>query len=146
MSARLDVKKWIYASIAVFVVYSILEYIANQLIFMPSYPEMFPGTPAEESLMLHRVWMYLGRAIFSVMFAFIYTKGFEGKAGFGEGLRYGLWIALLVPVPVFFRNLVISSAPGGLTVNGMLTSVLELIILGIIVGLTYRAPARLSAD
>lgn len=144
MRARLDVKKWIYASIATFVIYSILEYVANQLIFMPSYPEMFPGTPEDQSLMLSRIWMYLGRAIFSVMFAFVYTRGYEGKPGFGEGLRYGLWIALLVPVPVFFRNLVISSAPGGVTVNGMLTSVLELIILGIVVGLIYKVPAPAS--
>ncbi len=75
------------------------------------------------------------------MHAFVCTRGCEGKPGFGEGMRCGLWIALLVPVSVFFHNPIISSAPGGQTVNGMLTSVLELIILGIIIGLIHKAPA-----
>ena len=109
---------------------------------MPSYPEMFPGTPAEQSLMMSRLWMYLGRAIFALMFVFIYTKGYEGKTGWSEGLRYGLWIALLVPVPVFFRNLVISGAPLGVTVNGMFTSFFELLLLGIVVGLIYKTPIK----
>ena len=142
MRARLDVKRWIYASIAVFVVYSILEYISNQIVFMPAYPSMFPGTPADQSEMMQRLWMYLGRAIFSVMFAFIYTKGYEGKTGMAEGLRYGIWIAILVPVPVFFRNLVVASATGGLPVTGMLVSVLEIIIIGVLVGMIYQIPGQ----
>jgi|WetSurSiteA1Bulk_404760.scaffolds.fasta_scaffold92745_1 hypothetical protein len=145
MGARLDVKKWIYASIAVFVVYVIIEYLSNQFVFMPSYPNMYPSAPDGGSVWIPRIWMYLGRAIFSFMFVFVYTRGYEGKAGIGEGLRYGLWIALLVPVPLFFRSLVASGLAPALLVTGMAMSVVEILILGVLTGMIYKLPAQKPA-
>ena len=66
MAQPLDVKKWITAAIAVFVILSILEYLANLWILMPAFPQMFPTEGVSENPMVQRLWIYLGRAIFSV--------------------------------------------------------------------------------
>jgi hypothetical protein len=142
MRARLDVKRWVYASIAAFVVYSILEYISIQFFFKPSYPDLFPAVPEDQSMVLSRLWTHLGRAIFSVMFAFIYTRGYEGKAGIGEGLRYGIWVAILVSLPLYLKSLVVSSFPGGALFTGMLWSMVEIVLMGVLVGSIYKVSGQ----
>jgi len=145
MAQPLDVKKWITAAIAVFVILSVLEYLANLWILMPAYPHMFPTEGVPEDPMVQRLWIYLGRAIFSVMFVFIYIKGHEGKAAVGEGLRYGLWIILFVPLPRFFGSLVTMAAGAGVPGTGLLVSAVEILICGVTVALIYAPRPQKAA-
>ena len=146
MAQPLDVKKWITAAIAVFVILSILEYLANLWVLMPAFPQMFPSEGVSENPMVQRLWIYLGRAIFSVMFVFIYIKGHEGKSAMAEGLRYGLWIILFIPLPRFFGSLVTMAAGAGVPGTGLLVSVVEILICAVTVAYIYASkPQKVAA-
>jgi len=145
MAQPLDVKKWITAAIAMFVILSVLEYLANLWILMPSYPQMFPSEGVSDNPMLQRLWIYLGRAIFSIMFVYIYIKGHEGKGAVGEGLRYGFWIVLFIPLPRFFGSLVTMTAGAGVPATGFFVSLVELLICGVVVALIYAPRPQKAA-
>jgi len=145
MAQPLDVKKWITATIAMFVILSVLEYLANLWILMPAYPQMFPSEGVSDNPMLQRLWIYLGRAIFSIMFVYIYIKGHEGKGPVGEGLRYGLWIVLFIPLPRFFGSLVTMTAGAGVPATGFFVSLVELLICGVVVALIYAPRPQKAA-
>ena len=141
MKGTFDVKKWTYGTLAVFVFISLFEYAVRHWILAPMHPEVSSAAP--ENLMLLRIAVYLARLIFSAIFAFIYTKGYEGKSGIGEGLRFGLWIGLLVYLPGFLTNIVGGISPADLLIVRTLLSLVESVLSGIIFALVYR-PAALS--
>ena len=137
MNTKLNVKQWIIASFAVFIVLSILGFLLGKI-----ETSMFQGLPikvdpAEEISML-RIWNYVGRAVYSLLFVFVYTKGFEGKSAITEGLRYGLWIGLLLNLSGFFGSLVTTTWPVGFLVFDKSLGFITTIITGITAAILYK--------
>lgn len=145
MNSKLNVTQWVIASVAVFVVLSILEFFVGWLVIGPWAAQLFPLEPQPENMMTMRVWVYLSRAIFSLMFVFVFTRGYEGKPGVGEGLRYGLWIGLLIYLPQFFMNMVVTHRPADFLAVRGLASLVEAVLSGVIVAMIYRRPQKAAA-
>jgi hypothetical protein len=142
MHSKLNVTQWVVASVAVFVVLSILEFLVGRFMLGPWAVRLFPTEPQPEDMMTMRVWVYLGRAIFSLIFVFVFTRGYEGKPGVGEGLRYGLWIGLLIYLPQFFMNIVLTHRPADFLAVRGLASLVEAVVSGLIVGMIYKGPQK----
>lgn len=145
MNSKLNVKQWLIASIAVFVVLSILEFLVGRFLLGPWVAQLMPAAPQPENMMMARLWIYLGRLISSAMFAFVFTRGYEGKPGIGEGLRYGLWIALMVQLPVFFTSLVTTSFGVDFLITRLVASVVQMLVCGVVVGLIYKGQKPAAA-
>jgi hypothetical protein len=137
MGAKLNVKQWVVASLAVFVVLSILVFLGTK-ITEGMFPDLTVRPETMQDMTMPRIWNYLGRILFSLVFVFVYTKGLEDKPGLAQGMRFGLWIGLLINVPSFFGGLVTSSWPTSfLAFNGFLGIVFAL-VAGITTGMTYK--------
>jgi len=143
MKGTFDLKKWMYGTLAVFVFISLFEYPVRHWILAPMHPEIPSAAP--ESTMLLRIAIYLGRLIFSAVFAFVFTKGYEGKSGIGEGLRFGLWIGLLVYLPAFIPNIVGGISPADQLIVRTLLSLVESVLSGTVLSLVYRPNASARA-
>ena len=141
MGSKLNVKQWIIASIAVFVGMSILEYILHGQILRSWYMETPQYWRPEAEMMSMMGWMYLGYAFYALLFTLIYSKGYEGKPGLGEGIRYGFWIGLLMQLPKMFSLHAIYPYPGKILVTWMVGGMVESIILGAVVAMLYKKPA-----
>lgn len=141
MGSKLNMSKYLYASAAVFVLYSILQYLMHAIFVMPTFPELVPGAPATQDLTLVRLYTYIGRAVFALLFVFVYTRGLEGKPGIGEGIRYGFWIALLIQVPAVFAGLVVLNQPAGALVGSGVSGMVQYILCGILSNMLYKKPA-----
>ncbi len=142
MGSKLDVGKWLLASVAVFVVFSIMQYLVQQIFLIPTFPEIFPASPSTQEPGTVLLYTYIGRAIFSLMFVYIFTLGFEGKAGIAEGIRYGFWIGLLIQVPALFGMLIVLNQPAGGLVGSVVTAVVQYILCGILANLLYKKPVK----
>ena len=138
MGSKLNVKQWIIASIAVFIAMSILEFIVHAVLLQSWYVEYPQYWRPEAEMMGLMGWMHLGYAIFALLFTLIYSKGYEGKPGVGEGIRYGFWVGLLLHLPKMFALHTIYPYPGGLLVAWMVSGIIESIILGALVGMIYK--------
>ncbi len=141
MGSKLDMRKFLYASAAVFVLYSILQFLVHSIFTMPTFPELIPGAPASQDLTIVRLYTYLGRAVFALLFVYIYTRGLEGKPGVIEGIKYGFWIALLIQVPAVFAGLVVLNQPAGALVGSAVSGMVQYILCGILTNLIYKKPA-----
>jgi hypothetical protein len=145
MSSKLNVKQWIIAAIAVFVFSSVWIFLTTRLVTAPSYPSLFPAPPESADVMMQRLLIYLGRAITALLFAYVFTRGYEGKPGVGEGLRYGLLIGLLIQVPGVFYSQVSSGLPTGFVVLRGVFGLADQILSGIIVGMIYKGQPKPTA-
>lgn len=87
---------------------------------------------------MSRILIYAGRLVFSLVFAYVYFKGYEQKPWLGEGLRYGMLIAILVAVPNLVYTLVAPAAPAAETTWPLIRNVVQLLVAGPLVALIYR--------
>lgn len=140
---KLNAKMWLFSTAAVFVLLSLAEFLTNRLVLQPWHGELFPGLVAADP-MTARIWSYLGRLIFSAFFVLIYTRGYEGKPGLGEGIRYAVLVGVLIHVPAFFANLVTANIPLDFLVVRMLLGIAWLVASGMILGLLYRASPTMA--
>ncbi|MEK7671931.1 MAG: hypothetical protein AAB344_06910, partial [Bacteroidota bacterium] len=102
MNSRLNVKQWAIASVAAFVAMSVIEYLVHAVMLAGWYREYTVYWRSQEEVMNQMHWLYLGYALFAAMFSYIYTRGYEGKPGIGEGLRYGALVGALIGIPKMF--------------------------------------------
>jgi len=110
----MNVKKYILAVLAVFVVFELLDFIIHSVILADAY-ESLQGVWRQN--MMNYMWvMYVTALIWSVFFVYIFTKGYQNR-GWLEGLRYGLLIGLLMLVMGMFNQWGVYPLPIGLVVQ-----------------------------
>jgi hypothetical protein len=78
---------------------------------------------------------------------FIYAKGYEGKSGLGEGLRFGLLIGLLEAGYFSIATSAVMNYGYKLAAIFAIANIPEWLLVGAVVGMLYRpaAAARLAA-
>lgn len=128
-------KRFILASIIVFVVYEVINYIVHMLLLSNQYMALMELWRSD---MEQKMWiMYIATLIFSFLFVYIYIKGYEGK-GIIEGVRYGLILGLLVNVVGMFNQYVVYPIPLGLIIQWFIYGMIQFIICGIVAAALYR--------
>lgn len=136
----MNVKRWLFASLAVLVVFAALDMFINSVLLTGLYQQTASvwRTPEEMQRMM---WLFgVGYLIFAPFFTLIYTKGHEpAKSGLGQGLRYGLYMGLVLSV---MQNLIwyaVLPIPGVLAFYWFLGCMVQSIAAGAAAGLIYRA-------
>lgn len=83
--------------------------------------------------------MLLAHVLLAGAFTWIYVRGREaGKPWPGQGVRFGIAIALLTVVPTYTIYFVVQPTPGALAIKQMVFDGLLIIVLGSVVAWWYR--------
>lgn len=86
--------------------------------------------------------MLLAHVLLAGAFTWIYARGAEaGKPWLGQGIRFGIAVALLTVVPTYTIYFVVQPTPGVLAVKQMLFDGVLIIVLGMVVAWWYRSRA-----
>lgn len=84
-----------------------------------------------------KTWIYfVTSAIISFFFTLIFSKGYERK-GIGEGVRYGLYVGLLMATPMAYDSYASYPLPYSLALQWFIYGTIQYIILGVIVAMVY---------
>jgi hypothetical protein len=131
----MNIKRFIVASIAVFIVIQAIDWLVHGVLLTNWYQEI-KGLWRPE--MVDLMWvMILGSLFYSFMFVFIFTKGYEAR-GVVEGARYGLFIGLLVHVSGMLGQYAMYPIPFGLALIWLAYGIIETVIAGMITAVIYR--------
>lgn len=132
-------KRWVLASIAVFVVAMALEYIFNAYCLKAAYAEVAHlWRPLPEMLKLMPLY-WVAAFVVSFIFVYIYAKGYEAKgSGILEGLRFGFWVGLFVNLGMVTITYATMPITQRLAVDWFLTGMTEYLVVGAVAGLIYR--------
>lgn len=82
----------------------------------------------------------LGRVVLAVMFVLVFTKGYEGRGG-GEGLRFGVWMTLLLYLPLALAYFGHYRLRPAWVAGDFLVGVVSCLLAGWVVGATYKGTA-----
>ncbi len=131
----MNTKKFLLAGLAVFITLQILDFVIHSLLLGPVYESMQEVWRPD---MMDKMWiMYLTGIIFSLLFVYIFSKGYEGK-GIVEGAKYGLIIGLVIYLVGSYNQYVVYPLPYSLVVKWFIYGTIELIIAGIVLALVYK--------
>jgi len=86
--------------------------------------------------------MLLAHVMLSGAFTWIYLRGREAKPWLGQGLRFGLVVALFTVVPTYLIYYVVQPMPGMVVVKQIVFDSVLMLILGAVVAYLYRDDKR----
>ena len=129
-------KRFIFAFIAAYIFMFAWGWLLNGVVLKGVYaetPNIF--RPRDEMMSLFH-WILIGQAVLILAFILIYASGFAG-GGVAAGIRLGI----LLEVAAIGSRMAIYAVqpfPGKLLVYGSLSGLVEMIIIGAIVGAIYK--------
>ena len=135
----MNTKRWLLASVAVFVVIAVMEFFIHGVLLSHMYQQT-ASVWRTETEMQGMMWIFwIGYLVFAPFFTLIYVNGYEkGKPGLGQGFRCGLYVGAMLSVMHSFGWYVILPIPLELAFYWFLTILAEFIVMGLAVGLVYR--------
>jgi hypothetical protein len=135
-------KRFAIAWLSIFVVWMIGDFIVHGVLLHDDYaklPNLFrPEADAQQYFPL----MILAHVIMAGAFAWIYARGVEARPWLGQGIRFGIGIALLTVVPTYTIYYVVQPMPGIHVVKQIVFDGALLLVLGAVVAFLYRNEKR----
>ena len=110
-------KKFFISTIVVFVVWMLGSFVVHGLWLGPTYETMtnMMRPVAEQESMMH--FMLIAHLLMSAAFVWIYQRGNEDKPWVQQGIRFGIAVALLAPIPTFMIYYTVQQTPASLAIN-----------------------------
>jgi hypothetical protein len=135
-------KKFAIAWLASFVVWMVGSFIVHGTLLQADYaklPNLFrPEADAQQYFPL----MILAHVVMAGAFVWVYSHGVEAKPWLGQGIRFGIVIALLTVVPTYTIYYVVQPMPGIHVVKQIVFDGALLLLLGSVVAFLYRNDKR----
>lgn len=131
-------KKLVMAIVATFVILMATNYLVHSVWLMPDY-DAIPLSHRNPAGIEHRFWaIVVGQFFFSVMFAYIYTRGRENKPWIEQGIRYGILVALLTVIPTSLTEYTVYIIPYMLAIKWMVAGGIQMVLAGLVVAGIYK--------
>jgi hypothetical protein len=132
-------KRLLLAALAAFIFLQLTDYLIHWVILEGVYENLTArGVFRSAGVMCGYIWVeILMTALFSLFFAYIFVKGYEGK-GIIEGIRYGIVIGFFWIFVNAFKAFVILPIPYGLVWYWIIAGFIQTIIAGILLALIYK--------
>ena len=133
-------KKFLVAWLVMFVLYMAGGFIIHGTLLHDEYTATGLMRPeAEAQAMMHL--MVLAHVLMAGAFTWIYARGVENKPWLGQGLRFGLAVAVLF-APIYMIYYVVQPTPGVLAAKQIVLDTIMTLILGAVVAFLYRGQGR----
>lgn len=123
---------------AAFVVWMGGSFVVHGLLLADVYAAMTNMMRPEEEQMGLFHFMLLAHIIMAGAFVWIYQRGQQSKPWLPQGLRFGLAVALLAPIPMYTIYFTVQQMTGMLAVQQILGDSILLLILGMLVAFLSR--------
>lgn len=134
-------KKFFISSAAVFVVWMLGSFLVHGLWLNSTYETLTNMMrPVEEQEALFH-FMLIAHVLMAGAFVWIYQRGNEDKPWLQQGLRFGIAIALLAPIPTFMIYYTVQQTPGMLAVNQSIGDSLVVIVVALVAAFLNRKTA-----
>jgi len=134
-------KKFVVSWIAVFVVWMAGSFAVHGAWLADLYATMPNMMRAEEDSQALFHFMLLAHIVMAGAFVWIYQRGTENKPWVQQGIRFGVAIALLAPIPMFTIYYVVQQTPGELAVRQAIGDSLVVIVVALVAAFLNRSDA-----
>lgn len=139
-------KSFVISWVVVFVVWMIGSFAVHGVWLGETYAGMtnIMRPEEEQSGLMH--FMLLAHVVMAGAFVWIYQRGVEDKPWVQQGIRFGIAVALLAPIPVYMIYYVVQQMSGMLAVKQSIGDTVVLVVVGLATAFLNRNTAKDQAD
>lgn len=136
------IRRMLIAWLVVFVVWMAGSFVVHGALLHADYAQLPNLFRPEAEAARYMGLMLLAHVVMSGAFVWVYSRGAEPKPWLGQGLRFGLAIALMTVVPTYTIYYVVQPMPGALVVKQIVFDGVLLLILGAVAAFCSRGAGR----
>ena len=137
-------KTFVVSVIVMFVVSSIAGFVVHGMLLGADYARL-TFFRSNTEFMEHYAAMAAANLIWAVGFTWIYRQGRDARAFVGQGVRFGIAVALLAVIPTYLIYYAVQPMPSDLVAKQIVFDTIALIIMGVIVAALNRDPVPARA-
>jgi hypothetical protein len=136
-------KTFVIAWIMLFVLWMAGSFVVHGALLGADYARLQHLFRSPEDSQQYFPVMLIAHVLLSGAFAWIYARGHEaGRAWLGQGLRYGIAIALLTVAPTYLIYLAVQPMPVAVVAKQIVGDGVLVVVLGIVAAFLYRNARR----
>lgn len=132
--------RFLIAWLLLFILWMAGGFVVHGQLLADEYTATGLMRPVEEQQQ-YFVWMIIAHLVMAAAFVWIYQRGREAKPWLGQGLRFGLAVALLAVVPIYLIYYTVQPVPGMLALRQIAYDTIVTLVLGGVVAFLYRDKA-----
>ena len=133
--------RFVIAWVVVFVAWMLGSYVVHGMLLHDDYMKLSNLFRTEADSMHYFPWMIAAHVILAGALVWIYSRGVDAAPWMGQGLRFGIAVALLTVVPTYMIYYVVQPMPASTVMKQIVFDGVLVLILGCIVAFIYRPPA-----
>jgi hypothetical protein len=134
-------KQFAISAVAILVLTMLLGFVVHGLLLANDYialPGIYRG--AEDGA-AHFHWMIIAHVFLAIGLTWVYRAGRTNEAWLGQGLRFGVAMAVLVTIPNFLIYYAVQLNPGTLVLKQVVLDSIAMLVTGVALAALNRAPA-----
>jgi len=131
-------KKFLIAWAVLFVAWFLGSFVVHGVLLRADYMQLTGLFRADMDQQKYFPVMILAHLLLSGAFVWIYARGVQSRPWVGQGLRFGIAVALLTSVPTYLIYFAVQPMPSGVVIKQIVFDGILLLILGLIVAWLYR--------
>ncbi len=135
-------KKFLISWLIIFVASMAGGFVVHVVLLGAGYAELPNLFRSDADSQQYFHLMLLAHIIMAGAFVWIYQRGQENKPWLQQGVRFGIAVALLGPIPMYIIYYVVQPMPGSHVVQQMVYDGALMVLLGILTAFMNRAPER----
>ena len=135
--------RFVVSAVVLFVLCMLFGFLVHGTLLAPAYTELAHRGVyrTHESAQPLMPYMMAGTLVFAIAVTWIYRQGRSAAPWLGQGLRFGLALWALVPVPRYLIYYAVTPVPSDLVAQQIVYEGLTMVIIGIVAAFINRDPA-----
>lgn len=138
-------KKFLISWVVIFVAWMAGSFVVHGVLLGEGYAQMPNLFRPEADAQAYFHFMLIAHIVMAGAFVWIYQRGSENKPWLQQGIRYGIAISLMAPVPTYMIYYAVQPMPGNVVVQQALYDSALVVILGVLTAFLNK-PAAASAS
>ena len=134
--------KFVVSVIVMTVVSFALGFVVHGWLLGPDYKALGALFRPEADQMSFMGFMIVAHVLIGLGFTWIYRMGREAKPFLGQGVRFGLAVALLATIPTYLIYFAVQPMPSDLVAKQIVLDIVAMVILGIVAAAVNRDKPR----
>lgn len=133
--------RFLISVVALFVASMILGIVVHGVLLGADYQKLIPNLfRTEQDGQAHFSWMLIAHVLIAVGFTWVYRAGRDSRPWLGQGVRFGLAIAVLATIPGYLIYYAVQPMPPDLVVKQVVFDTIAMVVMGIVAAFVNRDP------
>jgi hypothetical protein len=132
-------KKFFFASIAVFFVLFVYEFLLHGVALGGLYQQTAHLWRSHTEIRNLSWLMWLSYLVMSPILVLLFSKGYEtGKPALGQGVRFGLLLGIFLSAPMALNCYAVMPISITLAAGWFIGGLVEMILCGVVIGMIWK--------